>query len=91
MNGKVDVLAVLDVDRDLGVKQSTKNANAGFVDFRDWCAFVGKAAEARAALAELIDVYEELLSELGEISDEAGQEPYNNPRANAALARVKGE
>ena len=57
---------------------------------------VGRPAEgrkldkARAAVSELFDVYEELLNELREISDEAGQEPYNNPRANAALARVKG-
>jgi hypothetical protein len=55
MTGPVDVLAVLDVQRELGVKQSTKNANAGFVDWRDWCAFLGRTDKARAALADLIE------------------------------------
>lgn len=74
----VDVLAVMD-SVSLSLFEACRNADARSLD------------KARAAVAELIDVYEELLNELREISDEAGQEPYNNPRANAALARVKGE
>lgn len=76
MGSKIDVLAV--IDREV--------RRAGGEGYPDGCDLL----EARAAVAELIDVYEELLNELREISDEAGQEPYNNPRANAALARVKG-
>lgn len=73
----VDVLAVMD-----SIANDLRHP-----DCRGAALGLGKA---RAAVAELIDVYEELLNELREISDEAGQEPYNNPRANAALARVKG-
>lgn len=77
MNSNVDVAAVMD-----SAFRYAEN-NCVYDDVRELDA-------ARAAVAELIDVYEELLNELREISDEAGQEPYNNPRANAALARVRG-
>ena len=33
------------------VKQSAKNANSGFIDWRDWCALKGEVAALRAALA----------------------------------------
>ena len=77
MNTNVDVLAVLDA---LEVQTRQRGGSPSCQEI----------SEARAAVAELIEVYEELLNELREISDEVGQEPYNNPRANAALARVKG-
>lgn len=32
-------------------KQSNKNANAGFIDWRDWCALLGEVNALRAALA----------------------------------------
>lgn len=35
------------------VKTSTKNANAGFIDMRDWYALQGEVNELRAALARL--------------------------------------
>jgi len=34
------------------VRQSTKNENAGFIDWRDWCALKGEVAALRAALAK---------------------------------------
>lgn len=33
-------------------RQSTKNANAGFIDWRDWCALKGEVADLRATLAK---------------------------------------
>lgn len=82
MNKNVDVLAVLNPERELSVKQSSKNANAGFVDWRDWCAYVGRTAEARAAVVELIDKVDSYVT-LGH-SETAYRE------LSAALARVKG-
>ena len=35
------------------VKPSTKNANAGFIDMRDWYALQGEVNELRAALARV--------------------------------------
>lgn len=37
-------------------KQSNKNANAGFIDWRDWCALLGEVNALRAALAPFGDV-----------------------------------
>lgn len=97
MNTNIDALAVLDVERELGVKQSTKNANAGFVDWRDWCAFVGKTAEARAAFAELIEALVpvenlDVLRESGVIGDDELVCLHGSTvnKIRAALARVKG-
>jgi hypothetical protein len=55
MSAPVDVRAVLDVRRHLGVKQSTKNANAAFLDWRDWCNYLPQADKASAAVDELIE------------------------------------
>jgi hypothetical protein len=60
MSAPVDVRAVLDVRRHLGVKQSTKNANAAFLDWRDWCNYLPQADKARAAVAELVEECERL-------------------------------
>lgn len=35
------------------VKQSTKNENAGFVDWRDWCALLGEVKALRESLARV--------------------------------------
>lgn len=35
------------------VKQSSKNENAGFIDWRDWCALKADVAALRAALANI--------------------------------------
>jgi hypothetical protein len=99
MNEQVDVLAVLDVRRELGVKQSTKNANAAFVDWRDWCAFLSRADEARAAVAELIEATTSAknaiaiiaAAEESETSDKMHQLMFDDlPRLRVALARVGG-
>ena len=84
MNTSVDVLEVMRKSANVASMNALDHGGNVLINFADDC------EAARAAVSELIDVYEELLNELREISDEAGQEPYNNPRANAALARVKG-
>ncbi len=89
MTTSVAVLAVLDAHVEFWSKELVRTRRD--FDLHDSArSKLAVVRNARAAVAELIDVYEELLNELREISDEAGQEPYNNPRANAALARVKG-
>lgn len=35
------------------VSQSTKNENAGFIDWRDWCCLLGEVKALRAALARI--------------------------------------
>lgn len=84
MNTSIDVLEVMRKSANVASMNALDHGGNVLMNFADDC------EAARVAVAELIDVYEELLNELREISDEAGQEPYNNPRANAALARVRG-
>lgn len=50
--GKADAVAGA-LEMPTLVKQSTKNPNAGFIDWRDWCALQGEAAALRAALARV--------------------------------------
>lgn len=95
MTMSVDVLEVMDPERQFDVRQSTKNANAGFVDWRDWCAYLGRSAEARAAVAELIEALEGLeqaYCRAGSPLDRAErmEDRKRLIAARSALARVKG-
>jgi hypothetical protein len=93
---KVDVLAVMDVRCHLGVKQSTKNANAAFLDWREWCNYLAEADKARAAVAELVNATRRALAYSDHICDteHGGKrtpealEHYN--RMQAALDRIGG-
>lgn len=94
MSAPVDVLDVLDPASHLGVKQSANNGNAGFVDMRDWGAYLGRTKDASAAVAELIEAaeaFDALIADrerfIGCLSDEM-RVVYERNRA--ALARVKG-
>lgn len=50
--GKADAVAGT-LEMPTLVKQSTKNPNAGFIDWRGWCALQGEVAALRAALARV--------------------------------------
>ncbi|RZZ85657.1 hypothetical protein [Pseudoxanthomonas winnipegensis] len=89
MTAPVAVLAVLDPRTELGVKQSAKNPNAGFVDMRDWYAYLGRADEARAAVAELIEAAGDVARiQINRRSPSNDMGKAKQLRLRAALARV---
>lgn len=87
----VDVLAVMEPERQLDARQSAKNPNAGFVDWRDWCAYLGRSAEARAAVAELIEAAEAVARiQINRRTPANDLGKAKQVRLRAALSRVRG-